>query len=167
MRLRIKRTYFRDDCTLGFLQVEREGGRWEYLCDTVEPRAIAWVDRPLIGQKAGVHVPGRTAIPEGRYRIEIRESKTYKREMPFLCGVPGFRKVVLRTGRSPARSRGDILVGDRRTFGRLFGMIREAVSDGEPVSVEVRSPRGWGAPPTCSMSAPGGWCVCRRPRCRS
>ncbi len=176
MKLLIKRTYLHEECTLGCLQVilsgkyESEhidasvlkphplGGVWTTLCDTLEPHAIPWEDKPLIGQHRGKRITGKTAIPEGTYRIELRDSKTYKRQMPQFIGVPEFKNIVLRTGRTKEQSRGDILVGratrtepfnledSRPTFNLLYNLIAEALDYGESVTVEVRSPKEWTFP---------------------
>lgn len=173
MKLLMKRIYLREDCTAGCLQVilsggyesdyidasvlkpHPQGGAWTTLCDTLEPPAIAWEDKPLIGQYRGERIPGKTAIPEGTYRIELRDSKTYKRRMPRLLGVPEFRSVVLRTGKTVEQSRGDILVGKSLctepfhlsdslpTFNLLYNLIAESINHGEAVTLEVRSPKGW------------------------
>jgi len=58
------------------------GKGWKYLCDTLEPRAIPWMDIPLIGQKAEEKVVGKTAIPEGVYRIVLKENLRHKRVLP-------------------------------------------------------------------------------------
>lgn len=178
MKILIKRLYHEDACTVGCLQVvlsgkyesefasastlkpHSQGGLWMTLCDTLEPHAIAWEDIPLIGQRRGQRIPGRTAIPEGEYCVTLLDSRTYKRTMPLLVGVPEFKSVVLRTGKTAEQSRGDILVGraeydgsnyrleDSRTaFNRLFALIDEAIDYGEEVKVEVRSPRRWRYPP--------------------
>lgn len=179
MRILIKRTYLREDCTVGCLQVILSGayeskymdanvlkphplgGVWTAFCDTLEPHAIPWEDKPLIGQHRGERIAGKTAIPEGTYRIVLRESKTYKRMMPLLLGVPEFKNIVLRTGKTAEQSRGDILVGkaspqpssvgreswklnDARTnFNLLYHLIAEAIDHGEDVSMEVLSAKEW------------------------
>ncbi len=173
MKILIKRTYLREDCTVGFLQVilsgeykseyldasvlkpHPKGGAWTTLCDTLEPHAIAWEDKPFIDQHRGKRISGKTAIPEGTYRIDIRDSKTYKRQMPYLIDVPEFKSIVLRTGKTAEQSRGDILVGritrsepfhledSRPIFNLLYSLIAEAINYGEPVTMEVRSPKGW------------------------
>ena len=182
MRILIKRTYMREDSTVGFMQVilsgeyESEyldasvlkphpmGGVWMTLCDTLEPHAIPWEDKPLIGQHRGVRIPGKTAIPEGTYRIELRDSKTYKRRMPQILDVPEFKSIVLRTGKSAEQSRGDILVGkaslhpspegwemwilkdSRPYFNLVYNLIEEAIDYGEAVTLEVSSHKKWTFP---------------------
>lgn len=91
----------------------------------------------------------------------LRESKTYKRMMPLLLGVPEFKNIVLRTGKTAEQSRGDILVGKashqpssvrgeswklndaRTTFNLLYQLIAEAIDHGEDVSMEVLSAKEW------------------------
>lgn len=157
MEILIKRIYMKEDCTVGCLQILHRG----YLCDTLEPHAIAWENKPLIGQKAGKLVKGKTAIPEGRYRVEIRYSKTYKRMLPFFIDVPQFKSVVLRAGKRAKLSRGDIIIGhlippgighpadnplladSRRILTALIEQIAEATNRGEEIWLTIRSPKGW------------------------
>lgn len=182
MKILIKRIYLREDCTLGCMQVILSGkyeskyigasvlkphplgGVWTALCDTLEPHAIPWEDKPFIGQHGGVRIPGKTAIPEGVYRIELRNNKTYKRWMPHLVDVPKFKNVVLRQGNTVGQTRGDILVGrtkpqlspqgkelwllndSRAVFTLLFSLIEEAIGQGEEVTLQVRSPKEWTYP---------------------
>lgn len=182
MKILLRRIYLRENFTVGCLQVilsgkyESEyialstlkphlnGGLWTTLADTIEPRAIAWEDKPLIGQKREERIAGLTAIAEGTYRVTLRDSKTYKRKMPTLVGVPEFRNIVLRTGKNVRQTRGEILVGrlapsaegypadnplleeSRKIFNLLFNIIEEAMDYGEKVSIEVSSPKGWTYP---------------------
>lgn len=164
MKIRIRRIYMKADTTVGCLQIENHEHKWEFVCDTIEPHAIPWEEKPLIGQKAGKRIAGQTAIPEGKYRVKLCSSKTHKRFMPTLVRVPEFKTIVLRTGKTPEQSRGDILVGRLRavegghasdaphledslkTFNRLFSLIVNAIKDGETVWLEVRSAKGWTFP---------------------
>ena len=156
MEITVKRIYFRDTYTIGAIQVNGK-----YLMDTLEPHAIPWKDNPFIGQKAGERIAGQTAVPEGCYRVELRFSKTYKRTMPVLAGVPEFKSIVIRAGKRAGQTRGDILVGrlgavvdghpsdnphledSRKTFNLLFSMMEDAMEKGETVWVEVRSHKEW------------------------
>lgn len=150
MEITLKRTYFRDTYTIGAIQVNGQ-----YLMDTLEPHAINWQTE----QKT----VGKTAIPEGRYRVQIDFSKTFKRKMPYLVNVPHFTGIMIHTGHTEKNTRGDILVGkstsqqvgkstsrccltdSRVNFNRLYSLIEEALDLGEEVWVTVRSPRGWKA----------------------
>ena len=147
MEIVIKRIYFREHYVVGALQVDGK-----YLCDTLEPHAIDW--------KKEKKIKGVTAIPEGRYRVEIRHSPTFHRQMPYLKDVPEFTGIMIHTGNratnpdgTPADSRGCILVGQnlevgivlnsRQCFKRLFTLMEAARSRGEEIWVTVRSYNGW------------------------
>lgn len=142
MEITVKRNYFRDTYTIGAIQVNGK-----YQMDTLEPRAINWQKE----QK----VAGKTAIPEGRYRVQIAYSKTFKRKMPYLQNVPNFVGVMIHTGNTAKNTRGCILVGKNTTvgtltesrihFNRLYAQIEEAIDSGEEVWVTVRSHKEWKA----------------------
>lgn len=151
MRILIKRTYLRGDCTIGFLWVD---GR--YFCDTLEPHAIPWVSNPFIGQKAEKRKAGKTAIPEGSYKVVLADSKTHRRVMPFLQHVPEFKKVALRFGKRPKDTRCDVLVGKLdgyaetpllkdsvSCFHELFHLMEEALEKGEEIEVTIHSYKEW------------------------
>lgn len=148
MNITVKRIYFRKSYTIGALQVENpETHKMEYFCDTLEPHAINWQTE----QKTA----GLTAIPEGRYRVSIRYSRTFKRNMPFLENVPHFTGIMIHTGNTAKNTRGCILVGknslvaqvteSRIHFQKLYKLISEAIEDGEKVWVTVRSYKDWRA----------------------
>jgi len=170
MKILVNRIYLREAYTVGCMKIH-DGTRWMYFCDTIEPRAIAWSDDPDIGQVGEERVAGQTAIPEGTYRIVMKENKTYKRMMPTLVAVPQFLRVVIRTGKRPEQTRGDILLGHlQRTvayeripspmfgfhpsddptlkssllyFNLLVKQIEEALARGEAVWLTVRSRMDW------------------------
>jgi len=170
----------REDCTIGCLQIFLSGryvskyldmaalraspcfgGSWMPLCHTLEQRAICWEDRPLIGQHAGQYRRGRTAIPEGTYRLSMEHSPTYKRMMPVVKQVPWFGHVLLRAGKGPMLDGRDILLGhlapvlgghptdspslerSRQPFRLLCNLTAEAIEHGEEVWFTARSPWGW------------------------
>lgn len=114
----------RDAFTCGTLYVNGE-----YFCDTLERRCIDWSKQKKI--------PGMTAIPDGRYEVEIKVSPSWHRPMPYLLNVPHFRGIMIHPGNTPADSKGCILVGSafewksclfdsRLTFNRLFNKIDSA-----------------------------------------
>lgn len=147
MELLLKRTYFRDHFVMGFLQVNKE-----YVCDTLEPHAIDW---SVEKKKAGV-----TAIPEGKYRIQLAYSPTFKRRMPYLMAVPEFSGIMIHTGNVATKpdgkagnSRGCILVGcfagegvleqSRIHFNLLMEKLERADEAEEEIWITIRSPREW------------------------
>ena len=82
-----------------------------YLCDTLEPKR-----RNLKKEKK---VPGRTAIPEGRYRVVITKSFRFMRWLPQVREVPGFSGIRFHAGNTYHDTRGCILPGWNRKKGMV------------------------------------------------
>lgn len=136
MNLTLLRTKFYEECTHGALFVD--GARY---CDTLEPHAINW--------EKETKVDGKTAIPEGTYRIVMGWSSRYKRLMPFLENVPHFSAIEIHTGNTSADTRGCILVGvysrrnfiahSRDTFEPLRSAIARAYAEHRDIFIEIKS----------------------------
>lgn len=107
MELTLKRMALRPGHTIGRLYVD---GR--YLCDTLEDRV-----RDLARE---AKVPGRTAIPAGRYRVIVNRSPKFGRELPRLLDVPHFDGILIHRGNSAADTAGCILVGENVAIGRVL-----------------------------------------------
>ncbi|MGM9777821.1 MAG: DUF5675 family protein [Prevotella sp.] len=114
MKIVIKRDVKGNTYTAGKMYVD---GR--HFADTLEPRAIDWSKE----QKT----PGKTAIPEGTFKLEMRYSTRFKTQMPFVLNVPHFDGIMLHVGNSVRDSRGCILVGTR-TFPSVLTHSRKAVN---------------------------------------
>lgn len=54
---------------------------------------------------------GRTAIPAGRYRVDITFSNRFKRELPILLNVPGFSGIRIHPGNRHVDTEGCLLPG--------------------------------------------------------
>jgi hypothetical protein len=93
---------------------------------------------------------GETAIPAGRYRVDITFSNRFQRDLPLLIGVENFTGVRIHPGNSDKQTHGCILTGtgigsdgnslteSRAAFERVFSEIRDAIEHGEEVWIEVR-----------------------------
>ena len=105
MELMLVRREAHPTCTLGELYSGKEK-----LCDTLEPTYRGF------GEKRGVlKVPGKTAIPAGRYAVRVTPSPKCKGKwLPVLCRVPGFSGIRIHAGNGSADTAGCILVGKRR-----------------------------------------------------
>lgn len=118
MEIQLKRFDRQSTYTGGKLSINNT-----YFCDTVED-----VDRDL--NKNGVFdngetkVYGKTAIPNGRYRITLVHSpkfspKVDNRKMPLLNNVPSFSGILIHWGNTADDSEGCILVGKNYFSGRV------------------------------------------------
>jgi len=99
-------------------QTERSFGIFEY--DRTSIFSLEDTDRnlkqdmPLAGIKA-IKVPGKTAIPYGRYEVGISYSNRFKKLMPIVFDVPGFSGIRIHSGNTEDDTEGCPLVGLSRS----------------------------------------------------
>ena len=115
-------------------QAEKEGsththgdlyidGVWE--CYTLEDPVREIPGRPVSEWK----IPGKTAIPYGRYRVVLSRSPRFKKVLPELLKVPGYTGVRIHAGNTAEHTEGCVLVGQRR--------IKAAVLDSQDAMIEL------------------------------
>ena len=121
------------------------GGSSSPLCDTLEP---TWRDYAH-GQRK---IPGRSAIPEGRYAVVISWSPKFKAWLPVQLGGPEFnmrwKGIRIHAGNTVRDTQGCILVGENKRVGELVDsrlalqrvkqLITEAKERGEAVHLTVK-----------------------------
>lgn len=132
MNITVKRIFKGPDYTIGKLYIDGK-----YFCDTLEDTVRA----------PGVKIPGKTAIPAGKYKIKLTESLRFKKLMPRLKDVPGFTGVLIHAGSTAEDTRGCILVGknrvkgkvldSRETFAKLLRLLFVAERGGESLEIEI------------------------------
>ncbi len=130
MNLRLIREPSRYNATLGVLFVDGV-----FHSFTVEDVIREVAAQPVSKWK----VPGETAIPAGRYRVQITHSPRFGRRLPILLNVPGFDGIRIHPGNSAADSEGCILPGrarakgmvleSRSAFDELFALLNMATDD--------------------------------------
>ena len=109
-------------------------------CYTLEPK---WRKRKA------KKVPGRTAIPEGRYPVVITRSPKFKQWLPLLLHVPKFEGIRIHAGNTVEDTAGCILVGECQEPGiltdsclwveKLKQRIVEAKARGEGVWISINN----------------------------
>lgn len=138
MELRLYRDILKPDCTLGKLTVNDQVTFY-----TVEDVVREIKGKPVIEWK----VHGKTAIPEGRYKVELTYSPHFGKILPLLIDVPGFSGVRVHSGNTAADTEGCLIVGLERTesgvvksqkaMDVLLTMISDADTDGEEIWITV------------------------------
>ena len=93
-------------------------------------------------------VPGRTAIPAGRYSIRLTMSTRFCCVLPLLEDVPGFSGIRIHTGNVIDDTDGCILVGrkvsgtkiaeSRLAFSKLMATLERA-GGGDALAIEIRN----------------------------
>lgn len=94
-------------------------------------------------------IPGKTAMPTGRYQVLITWSRRFQKYMIQLINVPGFDGIRVHGGLRPEDTEGCILLGDahhetpdgpriksgttRPAVDRLFAKVDAALKRHEPV----------------------------------
>ena len=134
MKLTLTRIARRTDYTIGRLTTE--GG--EKICDSLEP---TWRDYKA-GEKK---VPGKSAIPEGSYRVVVTKSQRFGKYLPLLVGVPGFEGVRIHAGNTSRDTEGCILVGQNLQVGKVLWSrialekLMELIKNEKKISLTIKN----------------------------
>jgi hypothetical protein len=102
--IRIERDTFTDESTIGSFYWDDQ-----WICYTLEDMV-----------RDGPKVPGKTAIPAGRYRVVIDFSNRFQKLMPHILDVPGFTGIRIHKGNLAIETEGCPLVGMHRTENRIY-----------------------------------------------
>lgn len=136
MELKLNRIFLGSSATIGELLVNDK-----HLCDTLEDRV-----RP-----EGEKVYGKTAIPEGKYEIELTHSPRFKKILPEILNVPNFSGIRIHTGNSSKDTEGCIIVGtwdgekedwvgnSKIAFDKLMSLLEEATNNKEKITITVNN----------------------------
>jgi hypothetical protein len=136
MEIKVVRDAFTDKSTIGNVLIDEQ-----FCCFCLED-----VDRHLESDPRA-KIPGRSAIPTGRYPIIRNLSNRFKKVLPLLVKVPGFEGIRIHVGNSPKDTEGCLLpgmtrktdwVGDsKKAFDLLDGKIKAALDRKETVFITV------------------------------
>jgi len=111
VELQLKRTQLLETRTAGELSIEGQ-----FFCYTEEDRV-----------REGPKVFGKTAIPEGRYKLALEMSHRFGAETPTLLNVPDFSGIRIHSGNTEADTEGCILLGYTLNSDGTIGQSRLAV----------------------------------------
>ena len=130
MELRLERIALRSEYTIGKLYVDGE-----YVCDTIED-TVRDLDKDGKFANGEVKIPGKTAIPYGRYEITMKVkspkysnyskyswAKKYDGYLPRLLNVSQFDGVLMHVGNSALDSEGCIIVGENKVVGKVVDSV--------------------------------------------
>lgn len=132
MFLTLIRDRFYDKSTIGKLAVNGI-----FNCYILEPPA------QLGPESTSVH------IPYGTYRVKLRDSERFKRQVIAICDVPGRTDIEIHHGNFPKDTHGCLLPGKSReknfvgesdmAFEFLFGLVKAALTRNEDVFIEIQA----------------------------
>lgn len=129
MELTLKRKYFKPTYTIGKLYVNGAA-----VCDTLEDKDRGITQDMPTTEIYKKKVYGQTAIPKGRYRINMDTAspkfgdrlwaRPYGGKVPTIEDVPGFSRVLIHVGNTPADTDGCILPGWNKAKGMVLDSTR-------------------------------------------
>ena len=159
MKLKLRRTAKKDKYTIGHLyRQDKENGQWVFVCDTIEDKDRGLDQSMTEANIAAIKVKHKTAIPTGKYDIDMNtvsgtfiKKPQYKEfcggRVPRLRYVKGFSGILIHSGTDQDSSSGCIIVGQNKvvgkvinswaTFKRVYSLLKAAHNRGEKITLEV------------------------------
>lgn len=152
MEVKVKRIARRDNYTIGKMYVNGE-----YVCDTLEDTDRGLTSKMSVAQISGMKVHGETAIPTGRYLVDMKtvsprfggrpQYQFCKGRLPRLCNVPAYQGVLVHCGNTANDTEGCILVGENKavgqvlnstaTFHKVYTKLKAADERGEQIYITI------------------------------
>ena len=115
MELLLKRHTFKPTYTIGKLFVNSK-----YFCDVIEDTVRDLnMDGDLDDSGEG-KIYGKTAIPYGKYEVQVTMSTRFKKLLPILIGVKGFEGIRIHSGNTEQDSLGCLIVGENKEVGKVL-----------------------------------------------
>lgn len=115
-------------------------------CYSIEDEIREIPGRPVAEWK----IPGKTAIPQGKYRVVLTKSQRFGKVLPEVLMVEGYSGVRIHSGNKSEDTEGCILVGEdaqdhtitrsKEALLELMAAISQALDGGEAVFIEIENP---------------------------
>lgn len=159
MELKLVRKYKCDTYTIGKLyRKDKENGEWVWCADTIEDRDRGLDQSMTEANIAKIKVKHQTAIPTGKYEIDMTTvSGTFSKKplykdfcggkVPRLKYVKGFSGILIHSGTDQDSSSGCIIVGENKvkgkvinswaTFKRVYMLLKRAHNNGERITLTI------------------------------
>lgn len=115
MELLVVRYHKKPTYTIGKMYINGE-----YFCDTLEDTDRGLANAMTTSQIQAAKRKGTTAIPTGRYLMELTVSPRFGRTLPILIGVKGFDGIRIHRGNTHEDTEGCILVGENKAVGNVL-----------------------------------------------
>ena len=129
MKLKIVRDKSNKEYTEGKLYIDGV-----YFCDTLEDTDRELYQITDVWIIESIKVYGKTCIPYGTYKVILSISNRFKKLMPEVLNVKGFKGIRIHSGNTHQDTSGCILVGiksedgiitkSRKTFNQLMNILR-------------------------------------------
>lgn len=152
MEIKVKRKWKKEAYTIGKMYIDGE-----YVCDTLEDKDRGLTSNMSVAQICGVKVHGETAIPTGRYLVDMKtvsprfgsraQYQFCKGRLPRLCNTPGYQGVLIHCGNTAMDTDGCILVGENKavgqvlnstaTFKKVYAKLKAADERGEQIWITI------------------------------
>lgn len=152
MEVKVKRIAKKEAYTIGKMYVNGE-----YVCDTLEDKDRGLTSNMSVAQIYGVKIKGETAIPTGRYLVDMKtvsprfggraQYQFCNGRLPRLCNTPGYQGVLIHCGNTAKDTEGCILVGENKavgqvqnsttTFRKLYPILKTADERGEQIWITI------------------------------
>lgn len=136
MEIRIDRAWKKRDYTISrvFIDGKRFGDGRNY-CNALEDFDRGLTSEMTVDEILAVKVYGKTAIPTGKYRVELSWSAKFKKVLPAVLAVKGFTGIRIHSGNTADDSLGCVLIGQNTKVGMVtesrywMGLLQKAIAD--------------------------------------
>lgn len=153
MEILVRRKYKKVDYTISNMYVD---GEW--VCNVLEDTDRGLDDGMELWKIKNKKIPTRTAVPTGRYEIDMStisprfSQKTFYKQscngkVPRIKNVKGFDGVLIHCGNDETHTEGCLLVGkntqvgkvteSQETFKKIYALMSEAHANGETIYINI------------------------------
>ena len=153
MEILVHRKYKKEEYCIDNMYID---GEW--VCNVLEDKDRGLDDGMELWKIKNKKIPNRTAIPTGRYEIDMStvsprfsQKQFYmdvcQGKLPRLKNVKGFEGILIHTGNDETHSSGCLLVGlnkvrgkltdSKETFKKVYSLMKKAHDNGEKIYITI------------------------------